>query len=1859
MAEPTALDMELHLNTTQEVLHSSLGEALAAIRNKTTDLSAVIEKNVRAAFDFIDVNHDLSLSRREIVDSINKSEELRQLLLIPKGKYLKASDFESIFTSMDEDGDNDITFEEFHQTMSEMLSKDWRDQITEMDRKEAEEIERLKEEGKWQLEKAKRRVITAHADFSPLVSELEAFFGVKEAAKEVEKIKKNTKMMMLSDRPVEKKAAEAWYEVREAERLLRLLEMGNEVGIPDPKYDVKLKEYETKLQEWVKWNDVEFAYHAIIGDTHDKLSVAEFCEEAKKRPDVMECFARNKNVSDSSLTTKLLFSCADEIDTNVEKRLFDSPTTAVLFSAAASEGDGEGNVEGDVEGDGEEKKESGSPTAALLFGAAASEGYGDGEDKGDGEEKKESGSPTAALLFGAAASEGYGDGEDKGDGEEKKESGSPTAALLFGASEASSQDNDTTSSRVKSIIDELCSSLISLSVTTATPSTPMTLSHLQHFLSPSIGRPNLAYTLLNTSELGQIKASLFSDSSTQALLNLTPGSSKFESIYLQILNHDPLKPFTAIAFASLFVPHYDEYMIWKDINALFPPSAEDSISKSNLLRYWESKTQQIVVSTCKKYIADLIDPDNALTSILELLPDDGITKAHLTILLAPRYTKKILPPDKFLSNDGDESDSEDDLVNSPGTSLSPQGEQNVPSLQASGPVQTLASQKVAVQAAFRLMNEQNKSTIPKQEVIKHLRDNKLIQGLLNLPATNHAHSARWKIIMKKMNAIPEDMSLEMLTDIFVDNLLLTHQEEHDDPFSASYNKAIIPTIVKEEVIVERQVPTLNLQLAEDYVNVKKAFDMLDVNNDNELTLGEIKKQLLSNEELRKLLNLTDGNEKVSETIKRIEFRAMNGSITWDIFRSMFITLSDDAEKNASDSPILNEQTKSFAAHEVDVWRSGNLSGAEMLRNIANSAEAEFNRTKDDQEPMPAFSYDDGIVADLNWRREAEEEAKEDGPPPIPNRGSEIILNTPFIDGPQWFVVMSPREDLGVEGPMGIKQLIEFWDEEIIDSHTLVWKEGLVDWLPVEMVTDLKAQLLLPELHESVRPVTAPGVLSGIPKKKKQISNPKPTKLDYISLDRPCRWCGITATMHIDGIESIRPLKQGIASSGVSSDDPDKSEILHSFLYVGNASSGREKNVEIMEYTHIINVSKDLPCFFDLHDDCNAWLREYNIVINDDNKFDDEESLAVESGNDDGSLTKKQKAFIKFRSLQRLNIKYFRVALDDNPFGRPDTAASKYTLQSWRESEFSSRPLSALTDPLFAGMNSRPATNTSNRLETGSRPAIGSRPATSSRPATGMSGMVSRPMTGGGSRPLTAAEVDAIPEFEITTEESDYALGYAAAAINIQSIARGHSIRSREGGLRGIISGGLTSTENEGDIEEQEELLQKAADELAELRKQPITDIIQAFEAVYEWLHRENMSRKVRCLIHSRTGTVSAVAVTAAYIIRSQGLKYEEVRSHLQAIHGIEKVMLGGTVWEDALRQYSAKYAIGELICDDCFLDNFVEGKADDRIMSEEVEMVVKRLKENDKSLILLDLRDECLGSGVEKEEGVEEGGEDEVKGKGMSLLCEALRESYWLIELNFSGNMITDSDCELISSALLTNRGLESLHLSYNHVGDVGAKEITSALQIHELFFLDLSFNKINEKGGEFFGNMLRKNKTLTDLNLGNNELGDEGGHVLFDALTTPLYESEEIIDAKTKIYEAGGNLDDLGDQFNGSLTNLDVSCNNLGQKSAKRLIGVLQNNCVLCKLNLDYNPNLGHTEAREIANAMRVYGSNLAHLSFSDNNVGNDVAGAFAKTINAENNSKITRLSFSQNALRSIGVSRLASSISTNDNLQFLDISR
>ena len=112
------------------------------------------------------------------------------------------------------------------------------------------------------------------------------------------------------------------------------------------------------------------------------------------------------------------------------------------------------------------------------------------------------------------------------------------------------------------------------------------------------------------------------------------------------------------------------------------------------------------------------------------------------------------------------------------------------------------------------------------------------------------------------------------------------------------------------------------------------------------------------------------------------------------------------------------------------------------------------------------------------------------------------------------------------------------------------------------------------------------------------------------------------------------------------------------------------------------------------------------------------------------------------------------------------------------------------------------------------------------------------------------------------------------------------------------------------------------------------------------------------------------------------------------------------------------------------------------------------------------MRDETLGGDGDGSDGK----------NGVSILCNALRDSYYLLDLNLSGNMIDDTDCKHIGSALLTNEGLTSLNLSYNKIGEAGCAEVAAALKLHKLSHLDLSYNGIEGEGGTALGSMLRSN---------------------------------------------------------------------------------------------------------------------------------------------------------------------------------------
>ncbi|XP_078057458.1 NACHT, LRR and PYD domains-containing protein 3-like [Mustelus asterias] len=134
-------------------------------------------------------------------------------------------------------------------------------------------------------------------------------------------------------------------------------------------------------------------------------------------------------------------------------------------------------------------------------------------------------------------------------------------------------------------------------------------------------------------------------------------------------------------------------------------------------------------------------------------------------------------------------------------------------------------------------------------------------------------------------------------------------------------------------------------------------------------------------------------------------------------------------------------------------------------------------------------------------------------------------------------------------------------------------------------------------------------------------------------------------------------------------------------------------------------------------------------------------------------------------------------------------------------------------------------------------------------------------------------------------------------------------------------------------------------------------------------------------------------------------------------------------------------------------------------------------------------------------------GDNQVGDSVVKLLSAALRNPECKIQkLDLNVNSLTDSCAEDLASALSTNRSLIDLNLSLNKLGDSGVKLLSAALRNPECKIqkLNLFRNDLSDSCAEDLASALSTNRSLTDLNLGYNKLGDSGVKLLSVALRNP-----------------------------------------------------------------------------------------------------------------------------------------------------------
>ncbi|XP_062895424.1 NACHT, LRR and PYD domains-containing protein 14-like [Mobula hypostoma] len=300
---------------------------------------------------------------------------------------------------------------------------------------------------------------------------------------------------------------------------------------------------------------------------------------------------------------------------------------------------------------------------------------------------------------------------------------------------------------------------------------------------------------------------------------------------------------------------------------------------------------------------------------------------------------------------------------------------------------------------------------------------------------------------------------------------------------------------------------------------------------------------------------------------------------------------------------------------------------------------------------------------------------------------------------------------------------------------------------------------------------------------------------------------------------------------------------------------------------------------------------------------------------------------------------------------------------------------------------------------------------------------------------------------------------------------------------------------------------------------------------------------------------------------------------------------------------------------------------------------------------------ERLGPGLHKCQELRLG-ENKLGDSGVKLVSAALRNPECKIQTLWLQNVgLTDSGAEDLVSALSTNRSLTELDLSGNELGDSGVKLVSAALRNPECKIQKLGLCEVGltDSGAEDLVSTLSTNRSLTELYLNGNKLGDSGVKLVSAALRNPECKIQKLRLGVVGLTDS--NAEDLVSALstNPSLTELRLGENKLGDSGVKLVSAALRNpECKIEKLRL-MNVGLTDSGAGDLVSALTTNQS-LTELDLSHNKLGDSgVKLVSAALRNPE--CKIQKLRLRDVGLTDSGVDDLVSALSTNPSLMELDL--
>ena len=184
------------------------------------------------------------------------------------------------------------------------------------------------------------------------------------------------------------------------------------------------------------------------------------------------------------------------------------------------------------------------------------------------------------------------------------------------------------------------------------------------------------------------------------------------------------------------------------------------------------------------------------------------------------------------------------------------------------------------------------------------------------------------------------------------------------------------------------------------------------------------------------------------------------------------------------------------------------------------------------------------------------------------------------------------------------------------------------------------------------------------------------------------------------------------------------------------------------------------------------------------------------------------------------------------------------------------------------------------------------------------------------------------------------------------------------------------------------------------------------------------------------------------------------------------------------------------------------------------------------------------------------------------------------------------------------------------------------------------------------FAEAIKVTTTLTQLNLSNDNIGDAGAASLAEAM--------KVNTTLTHLNLESNNIGDAGAaslagavKVNTKLTQLDLQSNNIGVAGAASLAEAMKVNTTLTQLNLE-SINIGVAGAASLAEAMKV-NKTLTQLNLESNDIGDAGAASLAEAMKV--NTAVTQLLLNYNNIGDAGAASLAEAMKVNTTLTQLNL--